>query len=64
MRLISTSARNCPINIRILESQRELIDKATHHKNVSHSEFILGLVSQAAENVLLDKQLFFVDQDQ
>ena len=64
MRPTSRSVRNCPINIRMLESQRELIDKAAHHKNVSRSEFILGSACQAAENVLLDKQLFFVDQAQ
>jgi len=55
--------RNCPINIRALESQRKLIDKAAAYKNTSRTEFMLESACREAENVLLNQRLFFVDDD-
>jgi uncharacterized protein (DUF1778 family) len=55
--------RNCPINIRALESQRELIDKAASYKKTSRSDFILESACREAKNVLLDQRLFLVDDD-
>ena len=53
--------KNNPINIRALESQKQLIDKASQITRKNRSEFILESACREAENVLLDQRLFFVD---
>lgn len=50
------------INIRAQSSQRELIDKAASILNKNRSDFMLEIACREAENVLLDKRLFFVDK--
>ena len=55
--------RNCPINLRAFELQRQLIDKAASIKKVSRSEFILTSACQKAENILLDQRLFLVNDE-
>ena len=50
-----------PINIRALETQRELIDRAAALLQKSRSEFMLESACREAENVLLDQRLFMTD---
>jgi len=50
-----------PINIRALEGQRALIDKAASSLNKTRSDFMLEVACQAAENILLDLRLFLAD---
>ncbi len=59
------TARNkiAPINIRALEGQRALIDKAASTLNKTRSDFMLEAACQEAENVLLDQRLFLTDED-
>ncbi len=52
-----------PINIRALEAQRALIDKAASTLNKTRSDFMLEAACQEAENVLLDQRLFLTDED-
>ena len=52
-----------PINIRALECQRALIDKAASRLNKTRSDFMLEVACQEAENVLLDQRLFLADED-
>ncbi|GAB6058757.1 type II toxin-antitoxin system TacA family antitoxin [Desulfonatronum parangueonense] len=56
--------RNSPINIRALPVQRALIDKAADILKKSRSEFMLEAACREAENVLLDRRLFFLDDAQ
>jgi len=51
-----------PINIRALEAQRALIDKAAASLNKTRSDFMLEVACQEAENVLLDQRLFLTDE--
>ncbi len=61
---MSTSQNKiAPINIRALEGQRALIDKAASRLNKTRSDFMLEAACQAAENILLDQRLFLVDDD-
>ena len=61
---MSTSQNKiAPINIRALEGQRTLIDKAASSLNKTRSDFMLEAACQAAENILLDQRLFLVDDD-
>ncbi len=58
-----TQNKIAPINIRALEGQRALIDKAASSLNKTRSDFMLEVACQAAENILLDQRLFLVDDD-
>ena len=61
---MSTSQNKiAPINIRALEGQRALIDKAASTLNKTRSDFMLEAACQAAENILLDQRLFLIDDD-
>ena len=61
---MSTSQNKiAPINIRALEEQRALIDKAASSLNKTRSDFMLEAACQAAENILLDQRLFLIDED-
>ena len=59
-----TTAQNkiAPINIRALEEQRALIDKAASSLNKTRSDFMLEAACQEAENVLLNQRLFLTDE--
>lgn len=52
-----------PINIRALEEQRTLIDKAASRLNKTRSDFMLEAACREAENVLLDQRLFLGDEN-
>lgn len=52
-----------PINIRALEVQRALIDKAAASLKKTRSDFMLEAACREAENVLLDRRLFFADDE-
>jgi uncharacterized protein (DUF1778 family) len=59
-----TETREAPINIRALRAQRDLIDKAAAVRNKTRSDFMLEAACQEAENVLLDRRLFLLkDED-
>jgi len=51
------------INIRALEEQRSLIDKAASTLNKTRSDFMLEAACQEAEKVLLDQRLFLADEN-
>jgi uncharacterized protein (DUF1778 family) len=56
--------REAPINIRALRSQRDLIDKAAAVRNKTRSDFMLEAACQEAENVLLDRRLFLLKNEE
>lgn len=60
--MAQTATRKAPINIRALDAQRALIDKAAVLQNKTRSEFMLEAACREAENTLLDQRLFFVSQ--
>ena len=56
--------REASINIRALRAQRDLIDKAAAIRHKTRSDFIFEASCQEAENVLLDRRLFYLkDED-
>ncbi|QOL13119.1 type II toxin-antitoxin system TacA family antitoxin [Dickeya dianthicola] len=59
-----TETKEIPINIRAKTSQRELIDLAATLLSKSRTEFILDAACREAEDVLLDKRLFLVNDEQ
>ena len=54
--------RKAPINIRALDAQRSLIDRAAAIQNKSRTEFMLEAACREAENTLLDQRLYFLTQ--
>ncbi len=54
--------KKVPINMRVLSTQKALIDRAAALSNKSRSEFILDSACREAESVLLDQRLFFLDE--
>ncbi|CCC30465.1 conserved hypothetical protein [Salmonella bongori NCTC 12419] len=52
------------LNIRAKESQRALIDTAAEILHKSRTDFILEMACQAAENVILDRRVFNLNDDQ
>ncbi|MGA7507015.1 MAG: DUF1778 domain-containing protein [Erwinia billingiae] len=52
------------INIRAKEAQRALIDTAAAILHKSRTDFILDIACQAAENVILDRRMFNLDDQQ
>jgi uncharacterized protein (DUF1778 family) len=61
--MATTQNKIAPINIRALEEQRTLIDKAASRLNKTRSDFMLEAACQEAENVLLDQRLFLADEN-
>lgn len=59
----ASSNRSAPINLRALPEQRDLIDLAAGVLNKTRSDFMLETACVEAENVLLDRRLFLVDDD-
>ncbi len=57
-----SSTRTAPINLRALDSQRSLIDRAAALLGKNRSDFMLETACREAENVLLDQRLFLLDQ--
>ena len=60
--MAETQNRVAPINIRARSTQRNLIDKAAAMLNKNRSDFMLEAACREAENVLLDRRLFMLDQ--
>ncbi|BAU10849.1 hypothetical protein LEP3755_13410 [Leptolyngbya sp. NIES-3755] len=54
--------RDVTINIRATQSQRDLIDCAAEVQGKSRSEFMLESAYQRAQDVLLDRCFFALDQ--
>ncbi|WP_053142256.1 DUF1778 domain-containing protein [Erwinia billingiae] len=52
------------LNIRAKEAQRALIDTAAAILHKSRTDFILDIACQAAENVILDRRMFNLDDQQ
>lgn len=52
------------LNIRAKETQRALIDTAAELLHKSRTEFILEMACQAAENVILDRRTFNLNDQQ
>ena len=57
-----SATRTAPINLRALDSQRSLIDRAAALLGKNRSDFMLETACREAENVLLDQRLFLLDQ--
>jgi uncharacterized protein (DUF1778 family) len=58
------STRDVTINIRAQQRQRELIDQAAEAIGKNRSDFMLEAACQKAEDVLLDRRVFCLPDDQ
>jgi uncharacterized protein (DUF1778 family) len=58
-----TTTRNQAINIRASRQQRELIDRAAQLLGKSRSEFMLETICRQAEDVLINRTFFQLDDD-
>ncbi len=54
--------RDVTINIRAKQNQRDLIDRAAEVQNKSRSEFMLESAYQKAQDVILERSLFGLDE--
>ena len=54
--------RDVTINIRAKQTQRDLIDRAAEIEGKSRSEFMLETAYQKAQEVLLDRSFFVLDE--
>ena len=59
---IASKTRDLSINLRISQNQRDLIDRAATLQGKSRSEFMLDSAYQKAQDVLLDRCFFDVDE--
>ncbi len=57
-----SATRTAPINLRALDSQRNLIDRAATLLGKNRSDFMLEAACRAAESVLLEQRLFMLDK--
>jgi uncharacterized protein (DUF1778 family) len=58
------STRDVTINIRAQQRQRELIDQAAEATGKSRSDFMLEAACQKAKDVLLDRRVFVLPEEQ
>jgi uncharacterized protein (DUF1778 family) len=58
----AVTTRDATINIRVTQVQRDLIDAAAEAQGKSRSEFILEVAIQKAQDVILDRTFFNVDE--
>jgi uncharacterized protein (DUF1778 family) len=58
----AVTTRDATINIRVTQVQRDLIDAAAEAQGKSRSEFILEVAVQKAQDVILDRTFFNVDE--
>lgn len=58
-----SETRSQNLNIRVLPKERTLISRAAEAANVSVSEFVLSAARRQAEDVLLDRQTFLLDEE-
>ncbi|WP_297202492.1 DUF1778 domain-containing protein [uncultured Pluralibacter sp.] len=56
--------REAPINIRAKASQRDLIDMAANHVSKSRTDFMLEAACREARDILLDRRLFLLGDEQ
>lgn len=54
--------RTAAINLRVMPNQRDLIDYAANLLGKTRSDFMLDVVCNHAQNVILDRTLFQLDQ--
>jgi len=59
----NTTTRDQAINIRASRRQRDLIDQAAQLLGKSRSDFMLETACRTAEDVLLDRAFFRLDQE-
>lgn len=52
------------LNLRARESQRALIDTAAEILHKSRTDFILEMACRAAENVILERRVFNLNEEQ
>lgn len=52
-----------PINLRIREETRQLIDRAAQAQGRSRSDFMIDAARRAAQEAILDQTVFHVDAD-
>jgi uncharacterized protein (DUF1778 family) len=57
-----SQTRDVTINIRAKQNQRDLIDRAAELQGKSRSEFMLESSYQKAQDVLLDRSFFGLDE--
>ena len=57
-----SQTRDVTINIRVQPNQRALIDHAAHLQGKSRSEFMLESAYQKAQDILLDRCFFGLDE--
>lgn len=58
----ASQTRDVKINIRAKQNQRDLIDRAAQVQGKSRSEFMLESAYQKAQEVLLDRCFFGLDE--
>ncbi|MGI8405748.1 MAG: DUF1778 domain-containing protein [Thermomicrobiales bacterium] len=63
VRATHITAKDQAINIRASHKQRDLIDRAAAVLGKSRSDFMLETTCQEAENVLLNRTLFQLDEE-
>ncbi|MDK9605901.1 type II toxin-antitoxin system TacA family antitoxin [Lelliottia wanjuensis] len=61
---VKTMKSDVQLNLRAKAHQRELIDAAAEILHKSRTDFILETACQAAENVILDRRLFNLSEEQ
>lgn len=57
------SAREVIINLRARSAQKDLIDRAAEAQGKNRSEFMLDAACEKAEQVLLDKTFFSLEEN-
>lgn len=62
--LPSDLLRDIKINIRVKSNQRDLIDRAASLQGKTRSEFMLESACQKAQDVILDRTFFGLDDSQ
>ena len=60
--MAQSANRTAPINLRALESQRRLIDRAASVLGKNRSDFMLEAACREAENILLDQRLLMLSE--
>ena len=60
--MAQSATRTAPINLRALDSQRSLIDRAASLLGKNRSDFMLETACREAENILLDQRLFMLSK--
>jgi uncharacterized protein (DUF1778 family) len=58
---MAETARNDRLGFRVSATQRALLSRAAAASDKSLTDFVLESASIAAENILLDRRLFFAD---